>query len=154
MIEKCVLSSAGTVKLCGFGLSATPEELNNTKKEVIQQQRVPLRAVPPEALMKSPSYSLRGDVWSYGMLVYELFNNGEKAWVKEGFEPRKIATNIRALKMPPQPEKCSNDIWEFVNKKCWARQPTDRAEATELKAFCDETLKKIQPGSESVGVGP
>lgn len=55
----------------------------------------------PETLVQQPAYSEKSDIWSYGMLLFEIFNKGKKPW--PDWEVKKIATYIRKVQMPDFP---------------------------------------------------
>ncbi|CAD5232601.1 unnamed protein product [Bursaphelenchus xylophilus] len=138
--DTCLISNYGQIKLSGFGLAATPEELNGTRIDILTQQNIPLRAMPPEALTHKPLFTLSCDVWSFGVFLYEIFSNGEGPWPK--LEPKRIATAIRKAQMPGYPPKMPLEVKEFVATKCWIRNPQSRAKMSEIKLFLDELLMK------------
>ncbi|ETN72450.1 hypothetical protein NECAME_18841, partial [Necator americanus] len=55
----------------------------------------------PETLKRPQLWSIKSDVWSFGVLLYEVFNDGEKPWPND--EPKRIATHIRKLNPEERP---------------------------------------------------
>jgi serine/threonine protein kinase len=55
----------------------------------------------PESLTRDPEFSVKSDVWAFGMLLFEIFTNGSKPW--SDWENKKIATYIRRGNMPNFP---------------------------------------------------
>ncbi|KAK6056851.1 hypothetical protein COOONC_05639 [Cooperia oncophora] len=55
----------------------------------------------PETLRRPQLWSTKSDVWSFGVLLYEMFNNGEKPWPDD--EPKRIATHIRNISPEARP---------------------------------------------------
>lgn len=51
-------------------------DINLTFSMCLQQQRVPLRWYPPE-YFKSHFYSFKGDVWAFGIVLWEMQTFGE-----------------------------------------------------------------------------
>ncbi|CAD5223553.1 unnamed protein product [Bursaphelenchus okinawaensis] len=141
VVDKCYVSIYGHLKLSGFGLANTPEELNDTKPEILTQQNIPIRAMPPECLTNKPWYSLSCDIWSFGVFMYEVFYHGESPW--PDLEPKRIATAIRKVQMPLLPQKMPQEAKEFVETKCWVKDPKCRAKIGEIKIFLEEQLKSL-----------
>ncbi|PIO73216.1 hypothetical protein TELCIR_04820 [Teladorsagia circumcincta] len=84
-------------QISDFGLSKIAEELDTTKKKEEGSEppieHIPIRWMAPETLRRPQLWSAKSDVWSFGVLLYEMFNNGEKPWPDD--EPKRIATHIR-----------------------------------------------------------
>ena len=62
------------VKLSDFGLAHEGLEVQNDSKA-----KVPLRWLAPETINKQ-GYSPKTDVWSYGILCWEIYNDG---WLED-----------------------------------------------------------------------
>ncbi|VDP17797.1 unnamed protein product [Onchocerca flexuosa] len=95
--RNCLISMDGLIKISDFGLSKT----NALDKDNFEMTDIPVRWMAPETLVKNPYFSKKSDVWSFGVLLYEVFNMGIKPWPND--ENKKIATNIRHLRMPQMP---------------------------------------------------
>ncbi|VDM25372.1 unnamed protein product [Toxocara canis] len=103
--RNCLISKFGVIKIADFGLSKVVTELAGEKFE---NQQVPVRWMAPETLKRDPEYSLKSDVWAYGMLLFEVYNNGGKPW--PDWEPKRIATHIRKGRMIELPgSRCQLD---------------------------------------------
>ncbi|VDO92419.1 unnamed protein product [Heligmosomoides polygyrus] len=137
--RNCLISDTGLIKISDFGLSKIAEDLggkgagSETEGEPPLEQ-IPLRWMAPECLRRPQLWSLKSDIWSYGVLLYEIFNEGQKPWPND--PPKKIATMIRKGKMPDFPAKTPAPIKEFVVTKIWSLNP-------EQRPTMDEIAKKI-----------
>uniref|UniRef100_A0AC34QF39 Tyrosine-protein kinase n=2 Tax=Panagrolaimus sp. JU765 TaxID=591449 RepID=A0AC34QF39_9BILA len=118
--RNCLISKYGRVKIADFGLSKLVSQLAG---EQWLNQQIPVRWMAPETLKAMPEYSIKSDVWAYGVLTYEIFNNGEKPFPE--WENKKIATYIRRGHMPKMPAITPKMIIQIVDD-CWKLQPNDR----------------------------
>uniref|UniRef100_A0A7E4ZUA7 Tyrosine-protein kinase n=1 Tax=Panagrellus redivivus TaxID=6233 RepID=A0A7E4ZUA7_PANRE len=122
--RNCLISHKGTIKIADFGLSDMVNVADRAAGQVNKQQ-VPLRWMAPESLVKQPVYSRKTDVWSFAVLMYEIFNNGQKPWPDE--EPKKIATMIRKCQMPDMPKITPTEIKGLANS-IWIKDMDSRPE--------------------------
>uniref|UniRef100_A0A7E4UWQ0 Tyrosine-protein kinase n=1 Tax=Panagrellus redivivus TaxID=6233 RepID=A0A7E4UWQ0_PANRE len=130
--RNCLISSDGVVKISDFGLSRTIDKM---EKNILLSQDVPLKNVPlrwmaPEALSRKPEFTTKSDVWSFGVLMYEVFNLGIKPWVDET-DNKKIFACIKKNNMPEMPDRTPSGIKDVV-KRCWCDKQTDRPEFREV----------------------
>uniref|UniRef100_A0AAY5KIA2 Protein kinase domain-containing protein n=1 Tax=Esox lucius TaxID=8010 RepID=A0AAY5KIA2_ESOLU len=68
------------VKVAEFGLA---RDLTRTQTKGQRSFRVPLRWYPPE-YFRNNYYSFKGDVWSYGIVLWEMQMFGEFLVIKDG----------------------------------------------------------------------
>ncbi|XP_050329500.1 uncharacterized protein LOC126759017 isoform X3 [Bactrocera neohumeralis] len=105
-----------TLKITDFGLA---RELYNTTRISTAGTYA---WMPPEVI-KSSTYSKSSDVWSYGVLLWELIT-GETPY--KGFDSYSvvfgIAVNMLTL---PIPKTCP-DAWGKLMKSCWENDPHKR----------------------------
>lgn len=96
--RNCLISKNGSVKIADFGLSKMIQDLAG---ENMKSAQVPVRWMAPETLIAVPQYSPAADSWSYGVLMFEIFNKGIKPY--PDWEPKKVATYIRRAQMDTFP---------------------------------------------------
>uniref|UniRef100_A0A0R3RWN1 Tyrosine-protein kinase n=1 Tax=Elaeophora elaphi TaxID=1147741 RepID=A0A0R3RWN1_9BILA len=108
--RNCLISMDGLVKISDFGLSKTDALERENDVEMID---IPVRWMAPETLVRNPQFSKKSDVWSFGVLLYEIFNLGVKPW--PGDENKKIATNIRRIRMPQMPSITPPAIKDLIS---------------------------------------
>lgn len=70
-------------------------------------------------------YSKASDVWSFGVLVYEVMTLGQLPYC-EFATLAEAAEQIKAGYVMPCPDVCHNDVHTSVMLPCWSRNPSDR----------------------------
>lgn len=80
-------------------------------------KNIPLRWMAPETLTRQPAFSTKSDVWSFGVLMYEVFNYGIKPWAEEK-ENKKIAGLIKKGEMPEMSDEQFGPMKEII-RTCW-----------------------------------
>ncbi|KAL6744078.1 hypothetical protein Aduo_017052 [Ancylostoma duodenale] len=138
--RNCLISEDGVIKISDFGLSKIAEELGGGKPDEGEPplEQIPLRWMAPECLKRPQLWSLKSDIWSYGVLLYEIFNDGEKPWPDD--PPKKIATHIRKGKMPDYPPKTPGPFKEIMTR-IWTLNPDQRPSMDEISRRIKELRK-------------
>jgi serine/threonine protein kinase len=122
------------VKISDFGLS------NEGTCYYRGRCTVPLRWTAPEALINRKKFTEKSDVWSFGVLIWELLDGGQRMPYWEQQDDEKFTSEIlegtRHLVCPNQADPA---IWQFAFSSCLARNAAERlpfADLTmELKAL-------------------
>ncbi|KAJ8397526.1 hypothetical protein AAFF_G00438020 [Aldrovandia affinis] len=122
-----LLSENSVVKICDFGLARDVyKDPDYVRKG---DARLPLKWMAPETIFDRV-YTTQSDVWSFGVLLWEIFSLGASPYpgvgIDEAFCRRlKEGTRMRA------PEYASPEIYQTM-LDCWLDRPTDRPTFTEL----------------------
>ncbi|XP_070560632.1 fibroblast growth factor receptor homolog 1-like [Ptychodera flava] len=113
----------------------------NIEKKRLKETRLPIRWFAPETL-KSGEYSSVSDVWSFGIVLWEIstlgftpYPNGEsvgkvKEFIKKGFRMKR-------------PTYCDVKLYS-VMKKCWAENKTERPSFPKLVIELDSMAKSSE----------
>ncbi|GMT28923.1 hypothetical protein PFISCL1PPCAC_20220 [Pristionchus fissidentatus] len=137
--RNCLISSTGRIKIADFGLSKLIDDVEPEGETNSSNAQVPVRWMAPETLRKPPVYSHRSGVWAFGVMAYEIFNNGVKPWPDEPV--KYVATQIRKGNMPKLPESTPCKVVDLVSRM-WNTQadkrPRMRAIAKELCSIIKE----------------
>ncbi|XP_001506767.1 protein-tyrosine kinase 6 [Ornithorhynchus anatinus] len=97
-------------------------------------QNIPYKWTAPEAIAYG-RYSIKSDVWSFGILLHEIFSRGQMPYpgMSNSEVHQKVLTGFRML----SPPKCPPMIYELMCK-CWNITPEERPtfKCLKEKLFC------------------
>ncbi|KAM9435321.1 platelet-derived growth factor receptor alpha isoform 1-T4 [Clarias gariepinus] len=116
-----LLSQGKIVKICDFGLARDIMHDNNYVSK--GSTFLPVKWMAPESIFDN-LYTTLSDVWSYGILLWEIFSLGGTPYpgmVVDSSFYNKIKSGYRMAK----PEHASSDIYELM-VKCWNNEPEKR----------------------------
>ncbi|XP_043941493.1 inactive tyrosine-protein kinase transmembrane receptor ROR1 [Protopterus annectens] len=108
------------VKISDLGLSR--EIYSSDYYRVQPKSLLPIRWMAPEAIMYG-KFSSESDVWSFGVLLWELFSFGLQPYY--GFSNQEVIEMIRKHQLLPCPEDCPSRIYNLMTE-CWNEIPTRR----------------------------
>ena len=82
----------------------------------------PIRWMAPESLMKK-EFSPASDVWSFGVVMWEMFSPREKPY--DGMDNTQVAVNVNQGMRLAIPEPYPPTV-ESIMKACWQHNPSKR----------------------------
>lgn len=85
-------------------------------------EEVMVRWAAPEVLISS-TYSTKSDVWSLGVVFWEVFSQGACPYSSLGVE--QVAVYVSEGGKLDKPPGCALDLWSMM-KSCWKPSPNDR----------------------------
>ena len=91
-------------------------------------KQIPLRWMPPEAIFDD-NFSAKSDVWSYGVLVWEIYNFGQMPYHERSNE--EVLKSINDDLRLPSADNCPDAVLELM-EKCWRREPLTRPTFQEI----------------------
>ncbi|XP_065899449.1 ephrin type-A receptor 2-like isoform X2 [Dysidea avara] len=110
-----ILTENNVCKVADFGMS---RDLENDHYYVTQGGFVPFKWTAPEALLYR-TYTTASDVWSYGILLYEMWSLGQKPY--EDYDNTEVLDKLeKGYRLPPPPG-CPREIY-CVMIQCWNPQ--------------------------------
>ncbi|XP_071005721.1 platelet-derived growth factor receptor alpha [Oncorhynchus clarkii lewisi] len=116
-----LLSQGKIVKICDFGLARDIMHDNNYVSK--GSTFLPVKWMAPESIFDN-MYTTLSDVWSYGILLWEIFSLGGTPYpgmVVDSSFYNKIKSGYRMAK----PEHAPTDVYEMM-MKCWNSEPEKR----------------------------
>ena len=133
--KNILVDSRFRAKVADFGFS----HIKQQKKGASVLRGTPFY-MAPEYLRRQSEYTSRCDIYSFSMIMYEMYARNEPF---EGEDPRKLLPKIchpRTNKRPRVPESMPPKI-EDIMKKCWGANPFFRPSAKDL----DYILVEMSP---------
>eukprot|EP00106_Octopus_bimaculoides_P002097 XP_014769539.1 PREDICTED: fibroblast growth factor receptor 2-like [Octopus bimaculoides] len=125
------------LKIADFGLTRHLQNIDYYKKTT--NGRLPVKWMAPEALFDK-KYTTKSDVWSYGILQWEIFTLGGNPYpsipVEELF---KLLRDGYRMEQPPY----SSDEMYSIMQKCWTQKPEDRPTFSTLVQEIDKILTSL-----------
>ncbi|XP_028849490.1 protein-tyrosine kinase 6b [Denticeps clupeoides] len=112
-------------KVADFGLARIIKE----PFYVSEDKKIPYKWSAPEAISHG-CFSNKSDVWSFGILLYEIFTYGGIPY--PGFSTSEVYGQVIKGYRMPAPPHCPPYIYD-VMMSCWRIKPADRPEFSDLK---------------------
>jgi serine/threonine protein kinase len=88
--------------------------------------KIPVKWTAPEAL-ENRVFTTKSDVWSYGVVLWELFTYGHTPYpdVHLGQSYEAIISYLKEGNRMAQPDSCADSFYELM-QKCWTLDPDER----------------------------
>jgi hypothetical protein len=109
------------VKLADFGMSRSLSEEDYYRKT--SRDRVPIKWLAPESLQRS-KYSPASDVWSFGVLCWEIFSWGGTPYPQ--YTAMETVMAVGGGYRLPCPQHCPAEVHREVMMPAWATGPEAR----------------------------
>ena len=121
-----LLIESHTAKISDFGLCCTCDDA--TLNDQASLQMLPMRWLSLEALLHQ-TFSEKSDVWSFGILVHEVFSGGKVPYAT--MEADEILEFLKSGKRMECPENASDEVYEIMCS-CWEENVKTRIYFSEL----------------------
>ena len=130
-------------KIKNFGLLRLIDDKVYTPHEGVI---FPIKWTAPEAALFN-KYSVKSDVWSFGILMTEIVTKGSKPYSGMGmcgFDFDRIEKGYRM----PQPRGCPDSLYKLM-LQCWSKEPEERPRFSALELtlydWCAEPITFSEP---------
>jgi len=135
--------SLSSAKLADFGLAVTVDELRSSTHPIgndidaLLKSKIAVKWTAPEALEKG-LYSFQSEVWSFGILLWEMWSYGRvpyrKIYVENVLTEIKRGTRCELLDSPDLDTKMPPKIRELLNADAiWSIEPNKRPIVEQIK---------------------
>ncbi|KAL3832344.1 hypothetical protein ACJMK2_023996 [Sinanodonta woodiana] len=121
------------VRISGFGPQSF--ELDDTDGDSERKERIPMKWMAPECMKSTAGATEKSDVWSYGVVLWEIFSLGENPY--ENIRSRDVPARIKKGERPSKPELC-DDTWYGVMQRAWNIAPEKRPTFSEIREELDQ----------------
>ncbi|CAH2098912.1 unnamed protein product [Euphydryas editha] len=121
--RNCLLTSRGpgrVVKIADFGMARDIYRSDYYKKG--GKAMLPIKWMPPEAYIDG-IFTVKTDVWSYGVLLWEVFSLGIMPYT--GCANREVMQMVSGGGRLEKPPGCPPDVYRLMCE-CWNPTPSER----------------------------
>ncbi|XP_078087948.1 mast/stem cell growth factor receptor Kit-like [Mustelus asterias] len=116
-----LLTEGRIAKICDFGLAR--DIMNDSNYIVKGNARLPVKWMAPESIFDCV-YTVQSDVWSYGILLWEIFSLGSSPYPGIPVDTR-FYKLIRSGFQMDRPSSATPELYDIMTG-CWSLEPTDR----------------------------
>uniref|UniRef100_A0A4W6C9Z8 receptor protein-tyrosine kinase n=1 Tax=Lates calcarifer TaxID=8187 RepID=A0A4W6C9Z8_LATCA len=139
-----LLTNRREAKICDFGLAR--DIMNDSNYVVKGNARLPVKWMAPESIFDCV-YTVQSDVWSYGILLWEIFSLGKSPYPSMAVDSRFYKMVKRGYQMS-QPDFAPPEIY-MIMKMCWNLEPTERPTFSKISQMIERLLGD-QPEQEQL----
>jgi hypothetical protein len=129
------------VKIADFGLSTIVKTDDTDQRQQAQSEKLPVRWLAPELLDNQAAYSIKSDVWSFGILLIELWLKGGDPYGQEHLTW--IHSAVSTGHVHEKPTDCPDDFYTSVICQCLKFESKDRPSFAALRQLFEKWLKDI-----------
>ncbi|XP_067131155.1 inactive tyrosine-protein kinase 7-like [Centruroides vittatus] len=124
--RNCLISSKFHLKISCVGLS---QDTYAQEYYLFRNRSIPLRWAPAEAILED-EWSTKSDVWSYAVLVWEIFNQAELPFSE--LSDNKVFQLIKKQQLQWQTPNGAPEPLCYLLNQCWNQSPKDRPSFSEI----------------------
>uniref|UniRef100_A0A673GCU5 Protein-tyrosine kinase 6-like n=1 Tax=Sinocyclocheilus rhinocerous TaxID=307959 RepID=A0A673GCU5_9TELE len=118
-------------KVADFGLARIVKDPFYSSED----KTIPYKWCAPEAISHG-RFSNKSDVWSFGVLLYEMFTYGGVPY--PAFSNQEVYNMITSAYRMPSPPKCPSHIYDIM-LMCWKDSAHERPDFNELRRLLENS---------------
>uniref|UniRef100_A0A8C1GIX0 Tyrosine-protein kinase receptor n=1 Tax=Cyprinus carpio TaxID=7962 RepID=A0A8C1GIX0_CYPCA len=136
--RNCLVGNGLLVKIGDFGMSRDIyssdyyRSLNEKRGNdycVGGHTMLPIRWMPPESIMYR-KFSTESDVWSFGVIMWEIFTYGKQPWFQ--LSNNEVIECITQGRVLDRPRLCPKEVYDLM-LGCWQREPQQRLNIKDIQ---------------------
>ncbi|XP_029439708.1 fibroblast growth factor receptor 4 isoform X2 [Rhinatrema bivittatum] len=131
-----LVTQDGVMKIADFGLARGVRDIEYYKKH--SNGRLPVKWMAPEALFDRV-YTHQSDVWSFGILMWEIFTLGGSPY--PGIPVEELFKLLREGHRMDKPSHCTHELYVLM-RACWHAVPSQRPTFKHLVEVLDKILAR------------
>ncbi|XP_039624500.1 fibroblast growth factor receptor 1-A isoform X7 [Polypterus senegalus] len=129
-----LVTEENVMKIADFGLARDIHHIDYYKKTT--NGRLPVKWMAPEALFDR-IYTHQSDVWSFGVLLWEIFTLGGSPY--PGVPVEELFKLLKEGHRMDKPSTCTNELYMMM-RDCWHASPSQRPTFKQLVEDLDRIL--------------
>ncbi|XP_063745989.1 fibroblast growth factor receptor 1b isoform X2 [Eleginops maclovinus] len=129
-----LVTEDNVMKIADFGLARDVHHIDYYKKTT--NGRLPVKWMAPEALFDR-IYTHQSDVWSFGVLLWEIFTLGGSPY--PGVPVEELFKLLKEGHRMEKPTACPQELYQMM-RDCWHAVPARRPTFSQLVEDLDRTL--------------
>ncbi|XP_048884828.1 macrophage colony-stimulating factor 1 receptor isoform X2 [Brienomyrus brachyistius] len=142
-----LLADSRVAKICDFGLAR--DIMNDSNYVVKGNARLPVKWMAPESIFDCV-YTVQSDVWSYGILLWEIFSLGKSPYPSVLVDG-KFYKMIKCGYQMSRPDYAPPEMYTIM-KMCWDLEPTRRPTFSKIGQLIERLLGE-QPDQQDAPDG-
>lgn len=124
-------------KISGFGPEPPQPQNNERDGDAEEKERIPVKWTAPECLSSMKYATTKSDVWSFGIVLWEIFSLGDTPY--PGIRSRDLISLVKNGERMKRPE-FANDFYYGVMAKCWRSKPNQRPSFKDISMDIGKTF--------------
>ncbi|XP_048345580.1 fibroblast growth factor receptor 4 isoform X1 [Sphaerodactylus townsendi] len=132
-----LVTEENVMKIADFGLARGVHDIDYYKKT--SNGRLPVKWMAPEALFDRV-YTHQSDVWSFGILMWEIFTLGGSPY--PGIPVEELFKLLREGHRMDKPSNCTHELYMMM-RECWHAVPSQRPTFKQLVEGLDKVLASV-----------
>uniref|UniRef100_A0A8C5VU58 Fibroblast growth factor receptor n=1 Tax=Microcebus murinus TaxID=30608 RepID=A0A8C5VU58_MICMU len=132
-----LVTEDSVMKIADFGLARGVHHIDYYKKT--SNGRLPVKWMAPEALFDRV-YTHQSDVWSFGILLWEIFTLGGSPY--PGIPVEELFSLLREGHRMDRPPHCPPELYGLM-RECWHAAPSQRPTFKQLVEALDKVLLAV-----------
>lgn len=134
--RNCMVDADRVVKVADFGLARFTVE-KEYYRPIDRHRALPIKWMALES-MTEDIFTTKSDVWSYGVLLWELLTRGAKPY--EDVEITRMRRHLKDGHRLAKPSSSTPDFVYALMQQCWDENPEQRPSFAEIKTYLDGHL--------------